>query len=138
MQVVLTFFHVIASLVLVLVILLQAGKGGGLSEMFGGALRSNEKLFGTETNAFLTRATTAAAVVFILTSVSLGVITTRQGRSMVDSQTMQRQLDELIKKMPAAETETPPVPGEETPPASPAPTAEPTEKTPDSSESSKP
>ena len=110
MQVILTIFHVIASLMLILVILLQAGKGGGLSEMFGGALRSNEKLFGTETNAFLTRATTFAAVIFIITSISLGVITTRQGRSIVDSQTLQRQLNELINKMPAAETSVPEAP----------------------------
>lgn len=73
--------HVIVSLVLIAVILLQAGKGGGLSETFGGS--STQTLFGTKTSVFLTRATAACAIVYILTCLTLAVMTSHRGRSLV-------------------------------------------------------
>ena len=73
--------HVIASLVLIFVILLQAGRGGGLSESFGGS--STQTIFGTKTSVFLTRATAAAAVIYIITCLTLGVMTSHRGRSLV-------------------------------------------------------
>ena len=56
--------HVIASLVLIAVILLQAGRGGGLSETFGGS--STQTILGTKTSVFLKRATAASAIIFLL------------------------------------------------------------------------
>jgi preprotein translocase subunit SecG len=73
--------HVIVSLVLIAVILLQAGRGGGLSDTFGGS--STQTLFGTKTSVFLTRATAAAAIIYILTCLSLAVMTSHRGRSLV-------------------------------------------------------
>lgn len=73
--------HVIASLVLIAVILLQAGRGGGLSETFGGS--STQTLFGTKTSLFLRRATEASAVIYILTCLTLAVMTSHRGRSIV-------------------------------------------------------
>ncbi|MDD5495902.1 MAG: preprotein translocase subunit SecG [Candidatus Omnitrophica bacterium] len=73
--------HVIVSLVLIAVILLQAGRGGGLSESFGGS--STQTLFGTKTSVFLVRATAVSAVVYILTCLILGVMTSHRGRSLV-------------------------------------------------------
>ncbi len=73
--------HVIVSLVLIAVILLQAGRGGGLSESFGGS--STQTLFGTKTSVFLTRATTAAAIIYIITCLTLAVLTSHRGRSLV-------------------------------------------------------
>lgn len=73
--------HVIASLVLILVILLQAGRGGGLSESFGGS--STQTLFGTKTSVFLTRATLVCAVVYVCTCLVLAVMTSHRGRSLV-------------------------------------------------------
>jgi preprotein translocase subunit SecG len=73
--------HVIASLTLIAVILLQAGRGGGLSESFGGS--STQTLFGTKTSLFLRRATEVAAVVYILTCLTLAVMTSHRGRSLV-------------------------------------------------------
>ena len=75
--------HVLVSLVLIAVILLQAGKGGGLSDTFGGG--STQTLFGTKTSVFLTRATAAAAIIYILTCLSLAVMTSRKGRSLISS-----------------------------------------------------
>lgn len=73
--------HVIVSLVLIAVILLQAGKGGGLNETFGGS--STQTILGTKTTVFLTRATAAAAVIYILTCLTLAVMTGHRGRSLV-------------------------------------------------------
>jgi len=73
--------HVIVSLALIAVILLQAGRGGGLSETFGGS--STQTIFGSKTSAFLKRATGAAAVIYIFTCLLLAVMTSHQGRSLV-------------------------------------------------------
>src|SRR3989338_7286407 len=73
--------HVIVSLVLIAVILLQAGRGGGLSESFGGS--STQTIFGTKTSVFLTRATTVSAIIFFLTCLTLAVMTSHRGRSLV-------------------------------------------------------
>lgn len=73
--------HVIVSLVLIFVILLQAGRGGGLSESFGGS--STQTIFGTKTSLFLRRATEIAAIVYILTCLTLAVMTSHRGRSLV-------------------------------------------------------
>jgi preprotein translocase subunit SecG len=73
--------HVVVSFVLIFVILLQAGRGGGLSESFGGS--STQTLFGTKTSVFLMRATAVSAVVYIITCLLLGVMTAHRGRSLV-------------------------------------------------------
>lgn len=73
--------NVAASLVLIAVILLQAGRGGGLSETFGGS--STQTLFGTKTSVFLKRATAASAIIYILTCLALAVMTGQRGRSLV-------------------------------------------------------
>ena len=75
--------HVLVSLVLIAVILLQAGRGGGLSDTFGGS--STQTLFGTKTSVFLTRATAASAIIYILTCLSLAVMTSHRGRSLISS-----------------------------------------------------
>src|SRR5208283_4677532 len=56
--------HVIVCILLVISILMQAGRGGGLTETF----QSAESMFGTQTNAFMVRLTTILAVIFISTS----------------------------------------------------------------------
>ena len=73
--------HVIASLMLIAVILLQAGRGGGLSESFGAS--STQSILGTKTSVFLKRATAASAVIYIITCLSLAVMTSHRGRSLV-------------------------------------------------------
>lgn len=73
--------HVIVSLVLIFVILLQAGRGGGLSESFGGS--STQTIFGTKTSVFLTRATATSAIIYIITCLLLAVMTGHRGRSIV-------------------------------------------------------
>jgi len=73
--------HVIVSLVLISVILLQAGRGGGLSESFGGS--STQTILGTKSSVFLKRATAVSAVLYIVMCLLLGVMTSHRGRSLV-------------------------------------------------------
>lgn len=83
----LMIIHVFVSIVLILVILMQAGRGGGVSEIFGGS--STQTIFGTSATKFLTRATAACAVVFIITSLSLAVLSSKRSRSLMKSGTVQ-------------------------------------------------
>ena len=63
----------IASCTLILFILLHAGRGGGLSDMFGGGM--NTQLGGsTVVERNLDRLTVAAATVFGITSVLLALL----------------------------------------------------------------
>jgi len=73
--------HIIVSLVLISVILLQAGRGGGLSESFGGS--STQTILGTKSSLFLKRVTAVAAVLYIVVCLLLGVMTGHRGRSLV-------------------------------------------------------
>lgn len=73
--------HVVVSLILIAVILLQAGRGGGLSESFGGG--QTQTILGTKTSVFLKRATAVAAVLYILACLVLGVMTSHRGRSLI-------------------------------------------------------
>lgn len=90
--------HIIASLVLIAVILLQAGRGGGLSESFGGS--STQTLFGTKTSVFLTRATAASAIVYILTCLTLAVMTSHRGRSLVSEGVIRPPIAQGQQQMP--------------------------------------
>lgn len=74
--------HVMASIFLIMVILLQAGKGGGLADSFGGSQMQN--LFGTKSTTVLTKLTTGCAVLFIITCLSLAIISSHRSRSLVD------------------------------------------------------
>ena len=62
--------QVIASLLLILLVLLHSGKGGGLSEMFGGGLGATAA-GSTVVEKNLDRITVVAAVVFGFTTIAL-------------------------------------------------------------------
>jgi preprotein translocase subunit SecG len=70
--------HLIASFTLILFILLHAGRGGGLSDMFGGGMSTT--LGGsTVVERNLDRLTVGAATVFGLTSVLLALLLAPNG-----------------------------------------------------------
>ncbi len=82
MYLLLLVIHVLACFVLIFVVLLQAGRGGGMSEMIGGGQPST--LFGTQTNEFMTRATEVCATIFIITSLALGILSAQRGKSLME------------------------------------------------------
>jgi preprotein translocase subunit SecG len=76
----LTVVHVLVCLLLVVVVLLQRGRGAEIGAVFGGGASST--VFGSRgAGNFLTRLTTAAAVVFMLTSLSLAYFAQEGARS---------------------------------------------------------
>jgi preprotein translocase subunit SecG len=78
MTTLLIIIHVIVSLFLIAVVLLQSGKGAELGAAFGGG--SSHTLFGSRGAAtFLNKMTTVAAVVFMITSLTLAVVTSKGG-----------------------------------------------------------
>jgi preprotein translocase subunit SecG len=73
MDAVLTILHVIVCVFLVAVVLLQRGRGAQVGAVFGGG--GGGTMFGARgAGNFLTKLTTGAAIVFMLTSLSLSYL----------------------------------------------------------------
>lgn len=66
----LVVIHVIASLMLILFVLLHAGRGGGVSEMFGGGMQT-QAMGSTVMEKNLDRITVITAVIFAGTTILL-------------------------------------------------------------------
>ncbi len=76
----LTVLHVFVCLVLVIVVLLQRGKGAEIGAVFGGG--GSTTVFGSRgAGNFLTKLTTGAAVIFMVTSLSLAYFARQETRS---------------------------------------------------------
>ena len=105
-----TIIHIIVSIGLILVVLLQTGKGADMGAVFGG---SSSTIFGSSgAGNFLTRLTTGMAIVFMITSLTLGYFSGKKpAASVFDS------------GKGALEQSTPLGQGQAAPSASPQPTA---------------
>jgi preprotein translocase subunit SecG len=80
MVILITVVHIIVSLFLIGVVLLQSGKSADIAAAFGGM--GSQTAFGPRSAAnALTKATTWAAVIFMLTSFTLAVMASRAGSS---------------------------------------------------------
>ena len=78
---IITFIHVIVCFALILIVLLQAGKGAEMGAAFGGA---SQTIFGSSgAVGFLTKLTTIAAVVFMVTSLLLAFTSSRRASSIM-------------------------------------------------------
>lgn len=76
----LTVIHILVSLFLIFIVLIQSSKGAELGAAFGG---SSQTLFGSRGAAtLLSKLTTASAVVFMLTSLLLAVVSVKSGSVM--------------------------------------------------------
>jgi len=82
--------HIIVSICLILIVLLQVGKGASLSGLFGGGGGGEAIFGGAGGDVFMKRLTVVFAIVFIFTSLLLTVISVR------------RPLSTIIYKTPAA------------------------------------
>jgi len=80
----LVVLHILVSLFLIFVVLIQGGRGAELGAAFGG---SSQTLFGGRGAAtFLNKLTTAVAIVFMLTSLSLTLVSLKTTGSVVRGQ----------------------------------------------------
>ena len=70
---VITVFHVLVSLVLIGLILLKSGRGGGLSDMFGGGSMGSSMAGSTIVERNLDRLTVVIGVLFAATTIVLAL-----------------------------------------------------------------
>ena len=81
--------YVLTCMVLMLVILLQQGKGGDIANAFGGG--SSQAAFGARSGAtVLSRATTVCAVLFVVGALVLGIVGQRGPGSVIGGRVPQR------------------------------------------------
>ena len=78
--------HVIVCVGLILIVLLQAGKGSGISGLFGGGGGSDQMFSAPTGMAFVKKVTVIMAVTFMFTSLALTVLTSRLGSRSITSQ----------------------------------------------------
>jgi preprotein translocase subunit SecG len=77
MNTIINAIHIIAALSLILTVLLQAGKGAAMGSGLGGG--SSQSMFGSSgAGNFLTKLTTGIAILFMITSLTLAVFSTKK------------------------------------------------------------
>ncbi len=105
MSIFLIIIHIIVCIALIMIVLLQTGKGADMGAAFGGG--SSQTLFGsTGASTFLSKATTAAAIIFMVTSLALAYLSGhRTGDSVVTG------TPAPVESPTAPATTTPPVTG---------------------------
>lgn len=127
MSILIVLIHVVVCVALILIVLLQTGKGADMGAAFGGG--SSQTVFGsTGASSFLSKATTGAAIIFMLTSLSLAYLSARRPTSSVMSDmapvTQEAQQGQDAQEPPAPT----PAQGEPAKPAVAEPTPEPEKK----------
>lgn len=102
MYILIVIIHLLVCAILMGTVLLQSGKGAEMGASFGG---SSQTIFGSRGSAtFLSRVTVGAAILFMVTSLSLSILT--RERSVASA------VVDTGKKEETAPKQTP-VPGEE-------------------------
>lgn len=96
------FIHVFICLLLVVSILMQSGKGGGLSEAFGGGSGQGGgtmgSLFGTESTNVMTKITIGLAITFFVTSLLITIVGKQQGVSLMEKANVEKKGKEVKEK----------------------------------------
>ena len=86
MTILITLLHVLVCLFLILVVLLQTGKGADLAGAFGGG--GSQTAFGARgATTLLHKLTTVSAGIFMATSLILAVMASRPGGTVVQEET---------------------------------------------------
>ncbi len=113
--------HVIVSIILIVVILLQTGSAGGMGAAFGGG--GSQTLFGgSGSGKFFTRLTAIVAGVFMITSITLTVMSAHRAKGTVMENYTTPAVEAPVKPVPAtapaaAEKAAPPVESQKKPAA---------------------
>ena len=112
----LIILHVIVSIALIAIVLLQSGKGAEMGASFGAS--GSQSVFGAGGgNTFMSKMTTGAAIIFMLTSLTLAYLSGKSGTSSIMSSRSASKA--APQKQPAPLT--PPVQGQTAKPAQPTP-----------------
>jgi len=82
MYLALAIVHLIMCFLMILIVLLQTGKGAQMGSAFGSG--ASQTIFGTRGAAtLLSKLTTVAAILFMLTSLSLAIISSQRNASSI-------------------------------------------------------
>lgn len=82
MSTLLIVIHIVTCIALIMIVLLQTGKGADMGAAFGGG--SSQTLFGSGgASTFLSKATTVAAIVFMLTSFGLAFVSNNRSTESI-------------------------------------------------------
>jgi len=85
MATLITIIHVIVCLILIVAVLLQSGKSADLAGAFGGG--GSQSVFGPRgATSLLSKVTTASAVIFMLTSMGLWIVSAKGAKSVVSGE----------------------------------------------------
>jgi preprotein translocase subunit SecG len=123
MFVFLVIVHIIVSIALIAVVLLQSGKGAEMGASFGAS--GSQSVFGAGGgNTFMSKMTTGAAIIFMLTSLTLAYLSGHSGSSSIMSS------KSATKALPQNQTAPPQMPAQGQPvkasqPSQPAPASSP-------------
>ncbi len=80
MHILVVIIHVLVAIILILMVLLQKGKGADIGAAFGGA---SQTVFGPRgAQSFLSKLTTGAAVLFMVTSLVLAITESKKSSVM--------------------------------------------------------
>lgn len=113
MVILLTIVHVIVCFFLVIVVLLQSGKAADLAGAFGGM--GSQTAFGPRGAAtVLSKATTVAAGLFMVTSLTLAIYATR-GTPTGGSSVLGTEAPQVEQSVPAAPSQDAPASGDQVP-----------------------
>ena len=78
----LIMLHLIVSLVMILVVICQSSKGAEMGAVFGGG--ASQTAFGSQgAGGFLEKVTIVCAVIFMITSLSLAMLSSKQQKSLI-------------------------------------------------------
>jgi preprotein translocase subunit SecG len=98
--------HIMLAVAIVMVVLLQVGKGSGMGAAFGG---SSESFFGSSgPSNFLEKATIVAGILFLITSLTLAYLSGANGQNR------------LFNQIVPSQTATTPMPPQNAMPVSPS------------------
>jgi preprotein translocase subunit SecG len=102
MVIAVTILHIIVCIGLILVVLLQTGKGAEIGAVFGGG--SSSTIFGSSgAGNFLTKLTTGMAIIFMITSLTLGYFAGRRPSATIfDNRSPTSQPGVSVQPAPAA------------------------------------
>lgn len=85
MSALITTIHVIVCIILIIAVLLQSGKSADLAGAFGGV--GSQSAFGPRATAnILSKTTTICAVLFMLTSIGLWILSAKETKSVVSGE----------------------------------------------------
>ncbi|MBU2600003.1 preprotein translocase subunit SecG [bacterium] len=95
--------HILACFLLITLILLQSGKGTDLASVFGGG--SSQSAFGPRRGNILTKITTSIAIIFMITSLSLTISSSRQGSIAKEKGIVKEKVEKKIEKKAGSKKE---------------------------------